>query len=854
MSDNSTRIRNNESNFIKFFNTIKDLFFILDMEGNILYANRTVEERLEYTIEELLGESVLFVHPEERREEAFQNVSEMLRQQREFCPIPLIRKDGQQIPVETRVTLGEWDGQPVLFGVSKDISDLKLSEEKFEKAFHINSSLMAISDLETGRYLEVNQAFLDVLGYKREEILGKTSLELGFFPDVQSRESALQRFHGGITTNLEIEIKDRLGHLHTGVFKLDKIFIGSQKCLMTTMQDVTEFKKMEREIKQLNQELQQMVEEKTTEARLIDLELKNQVHLTNMLFDQPLLGIFFMMLDEPVFWNNESDKKRVMDYVFDHHRITKVNQAMLTQYRAKDEDFVGMTPNQLYAHDLKQGREIWTKFFDEGHLYIDTREQRMDGSPLYVVGDYICMYDKEGRIVGHFGIQSDVTDKVEASLALSEAQKAYEEKINLLSQYDSLTGVLNRDALRKLVAGETHSDTEIAAILCLDVDNFRMVNESLGHQLADTILYNLAGKINTVIGSQGKIYRKDGDEFVVFLEQAKPSQVHQIAKELLEATSRELLINQRRYYLTVSIGISFHEQNASLVQTLDHADSALYAAKKIKNTIVSFEASMDRMKTRETILAEDLDRALDQGEFELYYQPIVRLADGFTRQAEALLRWNHPEFGTISPAEFIPIAERTRMIIPITNWVIQDCCARISRWKETGITFLLTSINLSLICFENRVKEFTEYLRDTVKDAGVDPGSLKLEITESVLVENKEEILAAFSELRKDGFQLVMDDFGTGYSSIAQMKDLPIDLLKLDRSLIEGIEHDNREQMIAQSMILIAHNLGMEVVAEGVETEGQMEKLKGYDCDYAQGFLLGRPMPAEKFISYLNGI
>lgn len=842
-----------ESNFINLFNTIKDLIFILDMNGHILYANRTAEERLGYSLDELIGQSVLFVHPEARRQEALQNVKEMLEQKREFCPIPLITKDGTEFSVETRVCLGTWDGEQVLFGVSKDISDLKLSEEKFEKSFHVNASLMAISDLETGCFVDVNQTFLDVLGYSRDEIIGRNYEDLDLFADAKARQDALQWLNADQKIrDLELEVKDKNGTLHTGIFHVNPFYIGSQKCLMSTMQDVTEFKKLEREIKQLNEELQMAVEEKVAEARLIDLELKNQVHLTNLLFDQPLLGIFFMMLDEPVFWNDETDKERVMDYVFDHHRITKVNQAMLNQYRAREENFIGMTPNQLYAHDIKQGREVWTKFFDEGHLYIDTQERRMDGSPLYVLGDYICIYDKEGRIVGHFGIQSDVTEKVEASLALAETQKIYEEKIQYLRQYDRLTGLLNADALRKLVTVEEKTDTEVAAILCLDIDNFRIVNESLGRQAADMILRNLAEKISAAVGIQGKIYRKDGDEFVVLLDRMKPIQVHQIAKSLQEAASGEILIHQRRYYLTLSIGISFHEQNASLMQTLDRADAALYIAKKTKNTIVSFEASMERMKTRETVLEEDLSRALDRGEFELYYQPIVHLADGSIGQAEALLRWNHPEFGIIFPAEFIPIAERTRLIIPLTNWVIQDCCNRMSQWNELGITFLVISINLSLICFENRVREFTDYLGKTVKETDIDPRKLKLEITESILMENKKEIHAAFQELKEQGFHLVMDDFGTGYSSIGQMKDLPIDLLKLDRSLVKDIESDEREQMITQSVIMIAHNLGMEVVAEGVETEGQLAKLKGYECDYIQGYLIGKPMPADEFLAYLT--
>lgn len=971
------------SNFMNFFHTIKDLLFILDMEGNILRVNQSVIDRLGYKEEDLIGQSVLFVHPDHRQEEAFQNVVEMLQNKREYCPIPLIARDGSEIPVETRVTLGLWDDRQVLFGVCKDISELKLSEEKFYKVFQNSTSLIAITSAKDGRYIDVNQTFCDVLNYKREEVIGITSKELDLFKNYEDRIKVLAEMETrGRIRNIEVEIKGKDNVSHIGLFNADPIFIGSEPCLVTTMVDVTEQKKLEQEIKKYNAELKSMVEEEIKKKQLINRELENQVYLTETLFNQPSVGIFYMMLDEPIKWNDSIDKDKTMENIFEQHRITKVNQAMLDQYGAKEEDFIGATPNILFAHDLPQGKRVWKKFFDEGHLHTETQEQRFDGSSMSVMGDYICMYDSEGRILGHFGIQLDVTDQklaeeaaqkyrqeliqseeryrmiaestsdviwvynltknkytyfspsiqrwlgysVDEALSLAmnqivspnftqiiqeeiesscqsfianpdqktdyirqvelvrkdgnmiwiensstfkynenqeieiigvsrniDEKKRREAEIQYLMTHDTLTGLKNRNALllsdEKIVRSQTREASQ--SVMIINIDKFRIVNETMGHLSGDCLLKQFAEKITESVGQTGTVYRSAGDEFLVILKSDNFDLIDQIARKTLKSVSQQININKRALFLSASVGVSFGKPEMTLQNLLRNADTALFVARKTGNTVVYYAPEMDNARTREQILTEDLQHALIKSELELWFQPIFDVHCSKFNQAEALLRWNHPDYGKVSPNEFIPIAEKTKLIIPITDWIIRAVCKKIAQWQASGIHGQTVSVNLSLASFENKGYELIELITNAVNDAKIHPSTLKIEITERVMLNRLEEVMSVFQQLKNIGVKLALDDFGTGYSSFGHLRDIPFDIVKIDRSLIANISMDVRDQMIFDSIVSILHGLGMEIVAEGVETKEQFDQLILQKSDFIQGYLLSKPLPSDEFEKFI---
>lgn len=731
----------------------------------------------------------------------------------------------------------------------------------------------------------------------------------------------------------------------------------------------------------LENRLQQLLEIEKQARDVAAKELDNQTILTNLLFEQPMTGVFFMMLDEPILWNDHQDKEALLDYAFKHHRITRVNKAMLDQYKAKEEDLIGATPNDMFEHDLQHGREVWRKFFDEGHLHIETNEQRFDGSRMSVLGDYICIYDSDGRIVGHFGIQSDVTDKVKAEEEVKEyktvldhttdryqmivenigdvvwvinpeqfrftylspsveqltgysveevmsmspttlypsgsggitiqniklmaktfsdqaelaspsyrtghltrkngediwyeisyklrrnlqneiemvgvarditVRKKKEEEILYLSTHDLQTGLMNRAAIRKMLydADQNNKVIDHLSAVYIDIDNFKLINEILGHEDGDRMIAELAYKIRDFVGSSGTVYRFDSDEFLLLMDLRDQDGLVEICTSIQRLISRQITMENRVLFITLSIGIGIAQQGDSVLKIIRNAEKALFISKKQQNAITIYREEFDRARTRDFILEVDMTKALENGEFELHFQPIFDVREGIFNQAEALLRWNHKTLGRVSPAEFIPIAERTKLIIPITDWVIEQACRKISEWKTLGFDSMIVSVNLSLISFENRGDELVEFIIDTICKSGISPSSLKLEITESTLINDLDEVVRVFKVLKEFGVRLALDDFGTGYSTFGNILDLPLDIIKLDRSLIKDIDTNERSQMILSSMITIIHGLELEVVIEGVETQAQFRHLKLLNCDFIQGFLFSRPLPENEFIKY----
>ena len=429
--------------------------------------------------------------------------------------------------------------------------------------------------------------------------------------------------------------------------------------------------------------------------------------------------------------------------------------------------------------------------------------------------------------------------------------KAKEAEILYLNQHDPLTGLLNRNALNSLMV-ETHHETvsQARSILFINIDKFKLVNDALGHQAGDDLLVQLAGRIVAMVGAKEHVYRYGGDEFLVLLPSLNLDEVLAMAKSIQQLIVRQIDIHHSAVLITASQGICIGQPGQSLEQSITRAETALYEAKKKRNTIAIYQDTMEKARTRDVILEQDLQFALEQNQFELFYQPIFNVRTGRIDQAEALLRWNHPVFGRVPPLDFIPIAERTRLIIPITDWVIRQACAKIAEWSRLGIAGIMVSVNLSILSIENRGDELADFIAAAIADSGVSPSRLKLEITESTLVNDLDEIVAVFQKLKQIGVKLALDDFGTGYSSFGYMKDLPLDIMKLDRSLIGNINVSEKEQMIVGSMVTIIHGLGLEVVIEGVETKEQLDCIMTFDCDYIQGYYFSKPLPADEFVRY----
>jgi diguanylate cyclase (GGDEF)-like protein len=432
---------------------------------------------------------------------------------------------------------------------------------------------------------------------------------------------------------------------------------------------------------------------------------------------------------------------------------------------------------------------------------------------------------------------------------ITERRRA-EAKISHLARHDLLTNLPNRVLFREFLeqAFAKSRSGEGCAILCLDLDHFKTVNDTLGHPVGDELLKLAATRLLSVVQSADMVARIGGDEFaIVQTAVARPEQCSELASRIVDLIGQPFQVQGRHVEIGTSVGIAIAPNDgASPDQLLKNADMALYLAKSDgRGTHRFFEREMDRRLQARRTLELDLRSAIANAEFELHYQPIIRLADGHVSCFEALVRWNHPQRGMIPPGQFIPLAEETGLIVPLGEWVLRTACAQASRWSEkVGV-----AVNLSAAQFKGR--NLVQIALSALAASGLAPSRLDLEITESVLLQDEANTLATLHQLRGLGVRISMDDFGTGYSSLAYLRSFPFDKIKIDRSFVRDIAESNDSQAIIRAVTGLAQSLKIATVVEGIETEAQLTMAKAEGCDEAQGFLFSKPMPEQQVADFL---
>jgi len=450
--------------------------------------------------------------------------------------------------------------------------------------------------------------------------------------------------------------------------------------------------------------------------------------------------------------------------------------------------------------------------------------------------------DGNGQLIRRAGIAHDITEA-----------KQQEERIQHLAYHDVLTGLPNRTLVfDRLAHGLAHAQRakSLLAVMFLDLDRFKTINDTLGHWAGDQLLRQVAARLQQVLRAEDTVARLGGDEFLVVLEDLPEiSQVAHVADKILRAHEQPFDLNGQELHVTVSLGIAIYPRDAADAQTLlKYADTALYKAKAAgRNTYRFFSPEMDLQVHQQLRLENDLRRALERNEFELHYQPQFDLATGRLLGAEALMRWRHPLRGLVPPNEFIPLAEDNGLILPMGVWVMHEACRQVRDWQARldhagSDVRLRMAVNLSARQLQR--PGLADQVREVLVTTGLPAHMLELEITESSIMEDPDQALALLQSLHSIGIELSVDDFGTGYSSLAYLKRFPIDRLKIDRSFIGGIETDGDAAAIVEAIVAMARKLGLRVLAEGVETVAQRDFLASLGCDEAQGYLLGRPLPA----------
>jgi len=439
-----------------------------------------------------------------------------------------------------------------------------------------------------------------------------------------------------------------------------------------------------------------------------------------------------------------------------------------------------------------------------------------------------------------------------------ESLKHANDELQRQALHDPLTKLPNRVLLEdRLDQALVHSNRlgTVCAILFVDLDRFKTVNDSLGHFVGDELLRAVAARLETLVRGEDTVSRLGGDEFVILLKEiGNTANAAAVAGKILEGLGRAFRVHTHELFITPSIGVSLFPSHGKNAQTLlTNADAAMYSAKKQgRNNVQVFAADMNTSFPERLKLQTDLRRALERREFELHYQPMIDIQRGRIVGMEALLRWRHPDRGLVSPAEFIPLAEETGLIIPIGRWVLEEACAQNKAWQNKGLGKLRVSVNISAVQF--RQKDLLETIARALTQSGLAPEDLEVEITGSTVMQNASEATVTLERLSRTGVLISIDDFGTGYSSLSYLKSFPINTLKIDRSFIRDISVDKDDAAIVRAIIGLAHNLRLRVVAEGVETEQQLEYLRSLESDEYQGYYCSRPLAVGDFERYMRDL
>ena len=468
-----------------------------------------------------------------------------------------------------------------------------------------------------------------------------------------------------------------------------------------------------------------------------------------------------------------------------------------------------------------------------------------DGEWRYVSFSGEPVFDRDGRFAGYRGIARDVTQSRRA-----------EERIRRLAHFDELTGLPNRTMFMHTLARAlslAQRRGKHFALYFIDLDRFKNINDSLGHEAGDRLLQDVARRLRQHLRDSDTVARLGGDEFVVLVEDcADARELNAIAQNILNAVGRPYLLAGREYHVTGSIGIStFPDDGQDPATLLKNADIAMYLAKDSgKNNFQFYSAQQNAHSFERLALESSLRHALGREEFVLHYQPKVDIASGAIVGVEALLRWRHPDLAMVGPNQFVPLAEETGLIVPIGRWVLRTACQQAAMWQRDGMPRLSVAVNLSARQFSDDA--LIDDIRAALEEAALPADCLELEVTESMVMQNPDRAVTTLARLRAMGIAVSIDDFGTGYSSLGYLKRFPIDHVKIDRSFIKDLPHDPDDAAITRAVIAMARSLRMRVIAEGVETREQLAFLREHECDECQGYYLSRPLPAAEFALLLR--
>ncbi len=664
---------------------------------------------------------------------------------------------------------------------------LRMSEERHRLLFERNQAGVYRNALD-GRMLECNEAMAHLLGFDtKEEFLRFNARELYFDP-AQRDEFVKTVLANNGTRGIEVCLRRRDG---VPVWLLESVHLLDGRILEGTVIDITDRKRAENALRE-SEERYRVMAEYSTDLIARTTRRGRIVYASDAV--RSLLGY------EP----SEMIGRSFLEFVHrDDHHVVRRNTGLLSLRRS----------SQTFSYRAlrKSGSEVWFETTCRAILNPETKT---------------------------------IDEIVSVSRDISERRRA-EEQIEYQAYHDSLTGLPNRllfrDRLTIALAHAKRQDSSLA-VMFLDLDRFKFVNDTLGHSLGDELLRIVAMRLKSVLREGDTIARMGGDEFTVLLSDLENSNLAvAIAQKLLDTVAEPVRLEGHELYVTTSIGIALYPNDGETTETLlKNADAAMYRAKDHgRNSFQLCSAAMNSRATERLSVESALRRAIDRDELVLHFQPIVMLDSRSIAGREALLRWNRPGVGIVPPAQFIDIAEETRMIVPIGEWVLREACRRAKAWQSNGNESMRVAVNLSPRQFQQ--SDLRAVVSRALNDSGLSPDSLELEITESTAMLDTDRSMKTLSALRDLGVHIALDDFGTGHSSLNYLRRFPIDRVKIDREFVAEIEDSASDRSIVSAIVAMAHGLDLAVTAEGVETEGQVEFLREQKCEEVQGYLFGKP-------------
>jgi len=521
--------------------------------------------------------------------------------------------------------------------------------------------------------------------------------------------------------------------------------------------------------------------------------------------------------------------------------IVDINQAYTQILGYQREELVGKRTNMIRSgyHDKVFYQKMWEALINKGQWAGEIWDRRKNGEVFPIWLNINAIRDNNGTIINYIGIFSDITQ-----------QKASEAALHNMAFYDPLTELPNRALFHNRLQHEMETasrEKEFVSLLFIDLDHFKWTNDTMGHAAGDKLLKIVAQRLKKVVRESDTVARLGGDEFTIILPGlGKTNRISILVQELMLSIKKPITIDEQVLHVGASIGIAIYPSDGQNINTLlKHADQAMYQAKEAGRHTFRFYSEKTNTRAFDHIaLDHELRQAFQEKEFTLYYQPKVNAKNGCIVGMEALIRWIKKDHTVVPPNHFIPLAEETGLIIPLGRWIMESACKQIAKWNTVSNKPLKMSVNLSAVQFQD--KELIETIQTVIEKTAIEPETIELELTESMVMGDVEAAIETMNSIRKLGVNLAIDDFGTGYSSLSYLKRFPIQTLKIDKSFVNELTHDNSDAAIIEAIISMAKSLQLDVVAEGVETEEQLNFLRKKGCNELQGYYLGKPLPGDE--------